>query len=182
MMTSPETILTFWFNELSDKDRFSGAVEIDRIIIERFGELHRRAAQSELFTWRDTADGRLAEIIVLDQFSRQIHRGQGAAFASDALALGLAQEMVRSGDDLLIEAERRSFVYMPYMHSESLAVHDEAVRIFTAFGNADTLDYEIKHRAVIQRFGRYPKRNAALGRQSTADEIAYINDRDGSMF
>jgi uncharacterized protein (DUF924 family) len=118
MTISPENVLAFWFSELTDKDRFSGAVEIDRVIIERFGELHRRAVQCELFTWRDTADGRLAEIIVLDQFSRQIHRGQGAAFASDALALALAQEMVRSGDDLLIEAERRSFVYMPYMHSE----------------------------------------------------------------
>jgi uncharacterized protein (DUF924 family) len=168
------SILSFWFTEHGPDDWFAYKADFDAKVVSRFGETLRRAAACEFWRWRDTPDGRLAEIIVLDQFSRQIHRGKAAAFASDPLALALAQEAVRTGDDQRIAPPRRVFLYLPYMHSESLAVHDEAVRLFTALGNADTLDFERKHRAVIARFGRYPKRNAALGRESTAEELAYI--------
>jgi uncharacterized protein (DUF924 family) len=173
---TPENVLHFWFAEHGPDDWFAGKPEFDAKVIARFSETQRRAAACEFWRWRETPDGRLAEIIVLDQFSRQIHRGTAASFASDPLALALAQEAVRAGDDQRLDAKRRVFLYMPYMHSESLAVHDEAVRLFTVLGNTDTLDFERKHRDAIARFGRYPKRNAALGRTTTAEEQAYLDE------
>ena len=172
-------VLDFWFVESTSDDWFSGDAAFDEKVITGFIDVQAAAAKCELWDWRGSPEGRLAEIIVLDQFSRQIFRGEARAFASDPLALALAQEAVRAGDDVKLTAQQRTFLYMPYMHSESLAVHDEAVRLFTGLGNADTLDYEKKHRDVIARFGRYPKRNAALGRHSTAEEEAYIASAEG---
>ncbi len=179
---TPETVLHFWFTEHGPDDWFAGKAAFDAAVIARFTETQRRAAACEFWRWRETPEGRLAEIIVLDQFSRQIHRGTAAAFASDPLALALAQEAVRTGDDMRLDAQRRLFLYMPYMHSESLAVHEEAVRLFTALGLAENLDFEMKHRDIIARFGRFPMRNAALGRESTPDEIAYMAERGDKMF
>ena len=172
-------VLAFWFDQHGQDDWFSGDAAFDEKVITGFIDMQVAAAKCELWDWRGTPEGRLAEIIVLDQFSRQIFRGDARAFASDPLALALAQEAVRAGDDVKLTDQQRTFLYMPYMHSESLAVHDEAVRLFTALGNADNLDYEKKHREVIASFGRYPKRNTALGRHSTAEEEAYIASSDG---
>ena len=135
-----------------------------------------------MFGWRSTPQGRLAEIIVLDQFTRQLFRGQKRAFASDPLALALAQEAVASGDDLKLEDRQRPFLYMPYMHSESPVIQEQAIRVFATLGNENDLDYAKKHQAVIERFGRFPKRNDALGRVSTAEEEAYMADAGSSMF
>lgn len=179
---TPDTVLQFWFTEHGRDDWFSGKPDFDIKVIERFTETQRRAAACEFWRWRETPDGRLAEIVVLDQFSRQIHRGKAAAFASDPLALALAQEAVRTGDDRRLDRHGRMFIYMPYMHSESLAVHEEAVRLFTALGLAEQIEYERAHRDIIARFGRYPMRNAALGRESTPDEIAYMAERGGKAF
>ncbi len=173
---TPDSVLSFWFTEHGPDDWFSYKPEFDAAVIARFAETHRRASACAFWQWRETPEGRLAEVLVLDQFSRQIHRGKAAAFAADPLALALAQEAVRTGDDQRLDAQRRLFLYLPYMHSELLAVHDEALRLFTALGDADTLDFERKHRDVITRFGRYPKRNAALRRESTAEELAYLAD------
>lgn len=178
-MMTPDTVIGFWFEEITPAQHWKVDPDFDAQIRDRFAELHAQANRCELFEWRRTPRGRLAEIIVLDQFSRQMFRGEARAFASDPLALALAQEAVRAGDDVKLTAQQRTFLYMPYMHSESLSVHDEAVRLFTGLGNADTLDYEKKHRDVIARFGRYPKRNAALGRHSTAEEEAYIASAEG---
>lgn len=175
-------VLDFWFVESTSDDWFSGDAAFDAKVVSGFADTQAVAAKCETWAWRGTPEGRLAEIIVLDQFSRQIFRNDPRAFASDPLALALAQEAVHAGDDVKLDAGQRTFLYMPYMHSESLAVHDEAVRLFTALGNADTLDYEMKHREVIARFGRYPKRNAALGRETTADEEAYMAERGDNMF
>lgn len=177
-----EDVLRFWFEDHGPDDWYAGDPAFDRLVVEGFAETQAAAAQSELWTWRDSIEGRLAEVIVLDQCSRQIFRNDPRAFASDPLALALAQEAVRIGEDTSLPAERRCFLYMPYMHSESLAVHDEALRLFTALGNENNLDYEKRHREVIARFGRYPKRNAALGRQSTPEEEAYLADRTDSAF
>jgi uncharacterized protein (DUF924 family) len=166
-------VIEFWFVEHGPKDWFAGGETFDQKIIDRFSETHKRAHAGELFSWRTSPEGRLAEIIVLDQFSRQIYRKDPRAFASDPIALTLAQEMVLRGDDKEIIEERRSFVYMPYMHSESLAVHDEAMKLFKTL-SGDSLEYEIKHRDIIEKFGRYPYRNKVLGRKNTAEEDAFL--------
>lgn len=173
MQATANDVIKFWFVEHGPKDWFSGGEAFDKKIVERFSDTHKRAHAGELFAWRTSPEGRLAEIIVLDQFSRQIYRKDPRAFASDPIALTLAQEMVLRGDDKEIAEERRSFVYMPYMHSESLVVHDEAMKLFGAL-SGNNLEYEIKHRAMIEKFGRYPYRNQVLGRENTAEENAFL--------
>lgn len=178
-MTSPDDILNFWFVEHGEADWFGGKAEFDAELARRFAGTYAAVARGDAAWWRVTPSGRLAEIIVLDQFCRQLHRKQPEAFASDPMALRLAQEAVATGDDLRVEPRRRTFIYMPYMHSEDLAVHDEAIRLFTELGDEGNLKYEVMHRDCIARFGRYPRRNAALGRTSTPEEIEYINSGDG---
>jgi uncharacterized protein (DUF924 family) len=135
----------------------------------------------ELHAWRIRPEGRLAEIIILDQFSRNIHRGTPDAFAADQLALALAQEAVSSGADQALPVSRRAFLYLPFMHSESPAIHERAVRLFSASGLAENLKSELRHQAIITRFGRYPHRNSILGRISTPEEEAFLEE-PGSSF
>lgn len=178
---SPQTILDFWFTELTPKQHFAKDDALDALITERFGATLDSAARCELFAWRTTPEGRFAEIIVLDQFSRNVFRNSRRAFAQDPLALALAQELVARGDDMQLPIEKRKFAYMPYMHSESLAVHQEALRLFAQPGLESNLDFEQRHLAIIERFGRYPHRNAILGRASTAQELAFLQEK-GSAF
>ena len=180
-MTNPAEILKFWFQEIDRSLWFKKDADFDRLLAERFGTLHTQASHGELSGWRESSHGRLAEIIVLDQFSRNLFRDSPKAFAQDGMALVLAQEAVRCGADAQLSAQERVFLYMPYMHSESLAIHETAVQLFTRNGIAGNLDFELKHKAIIERFGRYPHRNAILGRASTADEIAYL-EQPGSGF
>lgn len=181
-MIDAKDVLGFWFEEHGREDWFAGKPEFDARIAARFGAAHGGVARGEAWRWRETARGRLAEIIVLDQFSRQLYRNDPRAYAQDPMALALAQEMVAQGLDQALDETERMFCYLPYMHSESSLVHEEAVRLYTALGNADTLDYELKHRDAILRFGRYPFRNAPLGRQSTPEEIAYMEANKGRGF
>ena len=176
-----QDIINFWFYELNEKQRFAKDLALDASIRERFGPTLRCAALGELFEWRATSLGRLAEIVVLDQFSRNIYRDTPAAFAQDAQALTLAQEMVAGGQDQNLSVEQRAFAYMPCMHSESLLIHGQAVRLFAQPGMEGTLAFEIRHKAIIERFGRYPHRNAILGRLSTPEEQAFL-DQPGSSF
>lgn len=180
-MLTDKDVLDFWFQELSPKDWFSGDKALDEVIAERFGALHEQARQGELYQWRVTPEGRLAEVIVLDQFSRNLFRGTPESFASDPMALALAQEAVASGADERLTPEQRTFLYMPYMHSESLKIHEEAVQLFKSNGIENNLDFEYRHKAIIERFGRYPHRNEILGRASTADEIEFLK-QPGSSF
>ena len=176
-----QSVLDFWFQEIEPAQRWKKDDVFDRQIEQRFGEMLRQAGQCELYTWRATAGGRLAEIIVLDQFSRNVYRDTPAAFAQDPLALALAQEGVRAGvHEELSEAER-TFFLMPYMHSESAAVHIEAEKLFKTFTPAGNYEFELKHKVIIDRFGRYPHRNAILGRQSTEDELVFLQ-QPGSSF
>ena len=170
-----QDILHFWFDELTDKQHFAKDTALDEMIRTRFGATLEAAAQCELFAWRTTPDGRLAEIIVLDQFSRNIFRDTPRAFAQDALALALAQELVASGQDQLLNTTERRFAYMPYMHSESALIHAQAVQLFTQPGLEDGLSFELRHQVIIDRFGRFPHRNALLGRASTAEETAFLS-------
>lgn len=174
-------VLRFWFEEINPKQQFVKDPEFDRLVGERFGALHAKAAAGELSPWRETPEGRLAEIIVLDQFSRNIDRGKPESFAHDDLALGLAQEAVRLGVDQALSPEQRVFLYMPYMHSESAAIQAESVRLYTELGIEVNLRFAEAHKAVIDRFGRYPHRNDILGRPSRPDEIAFL-EMPGSSF
>ena len=174
-----EDVLHFWFVEHGPDDWFAGRPEFDALLAERFTETHEAAAQGETFGWRTSPEGRLAEILVLDQFSRQLHRGSPRAFAQDGMALVLAQEAIAGGHDRALDEAQRQFLLMPYMHSESLLVHEEAVRLFTELGRESALKFELAHVDVLRRFGRYPRRNAALGRESTAEELAYMASNEG---
>lgn len=175
-------VIRFWFVEHGQKDWFSSSRAFDSKIKKRFAETRARAVAGELSAWRKTAEGRLAEILVLDQFSRQLFRGKAEAFRGDPVALVLAQEAVAAGADVDLPEQRRMFLYMPFMHSESLEVHKQAMKLFRALGNKDVLKFEVAHRDVIARFGRYPLRNAALGRKSTRAEIAYMKKRGDAAF
>ena len=171
---SAQQVIEFWFGELDSKDWWRKSAELDALIAARFGDLLKQAAACELWSWRHTPSGRLAEIIVLDQFSRNIHRDQPGSFAQDPLALALAQEAVACGADQQLEARQRAFAYMPYMHSESLAVHQQALALFSDPALGFNLDFERKHLAIIERFGRYPHRNVLLGRNSTEEELEFL--------
>ena len=123
----------------------------------------------------------MAEIIVLDQFSRNIFRDTPHAFASDALALVLAQEAVGQNLHMQLSERMRGFMFLPFMHSESVAMHDVAVRLYTELGDAYQVDFEFKHKAIIDRFGRYPHRNAILGRQSTVEEVECLQQPNSAF-
>lgn len=177
----PHPIPHFWFTELTPKQHFVKDPALDETIRTRFGYTLEAAARCELFAWRATPEGRLAEIIVLDQFSRNVYRDTPRGFAQDALALVLAQELVASGHDRNLPEAQRVFAYMPYMHSESALVHTQAVDLFTQLGIENNLSFELRHKAIIDRFGRYPHRNAILGRSSSAEELAFLQE-PGSSF
>ncbi len=176
-----EDILHFWFNELTPQQWWAKDDALDANIARRFSAIHAQAERCELFDWRMAAKGRLAEIIILDQFSRNIFRDTPRAFANDPLALALAQEAVAVDADKALSPAERSFLFMPFMHSESAAIHKVAVKLFSAEGMEGNLDFELKHQAIIDRFGRYPHRNSILGRESTDEEIDFLR-QPGSSF
>lgn len=176
-----QEVLRFWFEEIEPKMWWSAASEFDDVVRDRFLPLLGRAAQGELFAWRNASRGRLAEIIVLDQFSRNIHRHTAAAFAQDPAALVLSQEAVAAGALESLSPAERTFLLMPYMHSESKTIHIEAERLFRDFAPEDNYRFELRHKEIVDRFGRYPHRNHILGRASTAEEIEFLK-QPGSAF
>ena len=181
MHSDTQAVLDFWFEELTPAQWFKKDPGMDHTITERFGALHAQASQCECYAWRKTAQGRLAEIIVLDQFSRNIYRDDARAFATDALALALAQEAVAANADAELASQQRAFLYMPYMHSESAAIHAVAMELFAQPGLENNLDFEVRHKVIIDRFGRYPHRNAVLGRASSEEEKTFLQ-QPGSSF
>lgn len=180
-MSGYTSILSFWFEDIDPKSWWSVDPGFDAEIGHRFGPLLVRAGRGELHRWRDEPIGRLAEIIVLDQFSRNIHRNTPLAFAQDAMALALAQEAVRAGTLEVLPALQRSFLLLPYMHSESALIHETAEPLFRAHCPAESHQFELRHKAIIDRFGRYPHRNVVLGRPSTPEELAFL-EQPGSSF
>jgi len=179
--TMHDALLDFWFRETQPAQWWKVDPAFDDLVRHRFGALHRQACRAELFGWRATPAGRLAEVIVLDQFSRNIHRGTPLAFAADPLSLALAQEAVAAGADLALPVEQRAFLYMPYMHSESAVIHAVGEPLMRERAPAHTHDFELKHQAIVYRFGRYPHRNAILGRASTPEEAEFLQ-QPGSSF
>lgn len=173
-------VLSFWFEEIEPKRWWIADAGFDDQIRERFLPLLQAAAQGELSAWRTEARGRLAEIIVLDQFSRNIYRNTPQAFAQDVVALVLAQEAVAAGAHTRLSPSECPFLLMPYMHSESRSIHVVADQLFEVFAPGNH-DFERRHKAIIDRFGRYPHRNRILGRDSSAEEIEFLK-QPGSSF
>ena len=168
-------VLRFWFEETPPEKRFRGGDALDEAIRERFGALRDRVLASGAQGWTDDPMHLLAAIIVLDQFSRNMYRGHAEAFAADGLSLTLAKLAVANGWDRGMSGEERQFCYLPFEHSEKPADQRESVRLFTDLGDAEVLRYARDHAAVIERFGRFPSRNAALGRKSTPEEEVYLS-------
>jgi len=176
-----QEILKFWFEEIDQSQWWLKDDKFDHLITARFVKVHANAICCELFEWRKTTEGRLAEIIVLDQFSRNMFRDTPLAFANDSLALVLSQEAISVGADKELSQIQRSFLYMPFMHSESLKIHEIAIDLYQKNGAQSSLDFEIKHKDIIEKFGRYPHRNRILGRVSTEEEIEFMK-HPGSGF
>lgn len=133
-------ILHFWFTETSPTQKFQKDTVFDQLIIEKFSSVHTKAMSGELYSWRKTTEGRLAEIIVLDQFSRNMFRDKPESFASDTLALILAQEAINLKLDNELSTEKKAFLYMPFMHSESALIHEEAINLYSQAGLENNLD------------------------------------------
>jgi len=176
-----QDIISFWFEEVEQAQWWVKDIDFDKHIIDKFIDNHSAAVCCELFSWRTTPEGRLAEIIILDQFSRNMFRDTPQSFAFDSLALTLSQEAISIGADLQLNQVQRSFLYMPFMHSESLLIHEVAVSLYKNNGVQANLDFEIKHKNIIERFGRYPHRNSILGRQSTNEELEFLTQLDSSF-
>lgn len=179
--TTANDVLDFWFKEITPAQWWQADPAFDRLIGTRFLLVLQRAAQGELCGWRATPLGRLAEIIVLDQFSRNVWRSTPQAFAQDAMALVLSQEAVHADALTVLAADQRAFLLMPYMHSESRLIHRAAETLFREHTPANNYDFELKHKAIIDRFGRYPHRNAILGRTSSPAELEFLT-QPGSSF
>ncbi len=182
---TPSRVLEFWFSDEVEPKWFFGGAAFDAQIAERFSQTHERAALGGLDHWADTVEGRLALILVLDQFSRNLHRDRAEGYASDDKALRLANTALRLGDDLWLKVNRpaswRSFLYMPFMHSENLSDQRRCIDLFLTHGPAESIAFARAHHDIIARFGRFPHRNAVLGRDTTQEEAVFLS-RNGSGF
>jgi uncharacterized protein (DUF924 family) len=176
-----ESVLKFWFEEIDKSFWFKKDKNFDEQVRSHLAEVYAKVIAGETAHWRLSSEGQLAEIIVLDQFARNMFRDSPKAFAGDILALELAQDAVERGDDMALPIEQRAFLYMPFMHSEDKEVHAEAVKLFSQPGLEENLKFEILHKNIIDRFGRYPHRNEILGRESTPEEIEFLKT-SGSSF
>ncbi|BDI61012.1 DUF924 family protein [Qipengyuania nanhaisediminis] len=182
----PETakaVLHFWFFELGPKDWFSASDELDRTIRERFGAVLDQASDGRLDDWSRSPTGLVALVIVLDQFSRNIHRGTARAYAQDEKAQGLTCEAIERRLNANLGVDARQFLYMPLMHAEDIELQRLSVQKFSALAqaSADTVDFALRHRDIVEEYGRFPYRNAVLGRDSTEHERAFI-EREGNPF
>jgi uncharacterized protein (DUF924 family) len=173
-----KAVLDYWFDELKPQQQFAKDDAVDAEIARRFGHARDVVLASGAAGWRDDPEALLAAVILLDQFSRNIHRGTPEAFAADPLALALTLEAIGKGWDRDLVPERATFLYMPLMHAESVEAQRMCLEKFTALGRAENLRFAMEHAVVIEQFGRFPSRNAALGRESTAEELEYLKRPD----
>ena len=175
-------VLNFWFEEIDKAQQFKKDPAFDRMIEDRFGEDVRHALAGGFTEWEEIPEGRLALILLLDQFTRNILRGDPQTFDGDPRALALTQRCIAEGDlDRLDDIRHRIFVLMPIMHSEELSVHEKGLPLFEQFTDENTLKYAVAHRDIIADWGRYPHRNAVLGRASTSEEAEFLS-KPGSSF
>ncbi|WP_420228986.1 DUF924 family protein [Psychrobacter sp. ER1] len=186
-------VLNFWFDKNNEAYWFEQNDRFDKQIQDKFGGIWEAAKQGECVTWRIAESsldgnssitalaGRLAEIIVLDQFSRNLCRGQASAFAQDGMALALAQEAIQQPYFDTLPMQWRRFIIIPFMHSESAMIHKRYLPLFEQLDDANTLDFEHRHKQIIDQFGRYPHRNEVLNRDSTEDEKNFLKQPNSSF-
>ena len=180
-MIQPQQVLTFWFEEISPAQWWRKNLAFDTKLRQRFGAIHRIASSGGLAHWRSDVDGRLAEIIVLDQFSRNLFRNKAEAYAADDIALQLAEDTIKLGLDQALPPAKRAFLYMPFMHAESLELQRNSVKLFATIAETGNLRSAQRHFDVINKFGRFPHRNAALGRSSTPAEEIFLRQPGASF-
>jgi uncharacterized protein (DUF924 family) len=171
-------VLHFWFEELKPEQQFVEDEALDAAIRDRFGRCRDFLLATGAAGWRDVCQNLLAAVILLDQFSRNIHRGSRQAYAADDLALSLTLEAIGKGWDTELAPERAAFLYMPLMHAENTEAQRLCLQKFTALGRPENLRFAMEHAVVIEQFGRFPSRNAALGRESTPEELDYLKRPD----
>jgi uncharacterized protein (DUF924 family) len=171
-------VASYW-RMAGSKQWFSKDAAFDADFKSRFEAAHHTAATGALDDWSADAEGALALLVLLDQFPRNAYRDSGHMFATDGKALAIAEAAITAGLDMKIDTDLRAFFYMPFMHSESLAVQERSVTLCAGLDQPNTLRFAILHCDIIQRFGRFPHRNAALGRATTPEERAYL---DGGGF
>jgi uncharacterized protein (DUF924 family) len=178
---TPEEILSFWFDELRPQDWFTPQPGLDSQCDRRFRLTHLALAREVVPRWRESPESRLAAIILLDQMPRNIYRGTPLAFATDGLALREASVAVDAGADAGLSVDQRNFLYLPLEHSENLVDQTRSVKLFTELGDATYLDFAIRHCEIIRQFGRFPHRNAIVGRVSTPAEVAFLSQPGASF-
>ncbi len=191
-------VLDFWFDKNNEQYWFAQNDDFDQQIHDKFGAIWKAAKRGECASWRRSEKqagmeqaepssaiiglaGRLAEIIVLDQFSRNLCRNQADAFAQDDMAIALAQEAIMQPHFHSLPMQWRRFIIMPFMHSESALIHERYLHLFEQLDDENTLDYELRHKEIIDRFGRYPHRNDVLDRDSTDEEEAFLRQPNSSF-
>jgi uncharacterized protein (DUF924 family) len=181
IICTPQEVLTFWFETCAPEDWFKSSLALDEEITRRFRDTHLALASGVLGVWRATPENRLAAVLVLDQFPRNIYRGTPLSFATDGLALMEAKAALTVGDDQMVAREWRLFFYLPFMHAEDPVEQEKSVGLFEAYGVENNLDFAIRHQAVISTYGRFPHRNALLGRVSTEAEKDYLAQPDAGF-
>ena len=172
--TGPEAVLGFWFAPESRKRWFRSTPACDARVRHRLAGLWRAARAGRLQHWEDSARGVLALVVVLDQVPLNAFRGRPEAFSTDRLAREVADRAIGRGLDRDLTAQEKRFLYLPFMHSERLSDQDRALGLFEAAGRADSARWARHHRSIVERFGRFPHRNTALGRASTPEEVAWL--------
>lgn len=180
-MREYQEIITFWFSERARPMWFNSTAEFDEEVRERFLATWQAAAAGELDSWQEHPEGALALVIVLDQFPLHMFRGKPESFSTSERALAVATEAVDRGMDGELENAQLPFLYLPLMHSERMADQDRSVALFETPGLEDNLRFARHHRELIRRFGRFPHRNAILGRSSTAEELEYLNSKEAFL-
>ena len=170
----PDEVIGYWCETLTPEDWWQGTPELDAAVRERFAATHLALSREVTAAWRESPRARLAAIIVLDQFPRNMYRASPMAFATDWIAVREARLALEAGADKAVDYGRRHFFYMPFEHSEDLADQDLCVALFEAHADEMYLDYAVRHRDVVAKYGRFPHRNAFLGRVSTPQEAVYL--------
>ncbi len=174
-------VLDFWFSDAVRAKWFKPDEAFDRELESRFGELSGMARSGALTSWAGPPEGALALVILLDQIPRNIFRGTPEAFSGDARALEIAEAAIDLGHDARLEPMQRYMLYMPFMHSENLEAQERGMELFERLGLEEPLRYMKMHRDVVARFGRFPHRNAILGRESTSEELEFLSGPNSSF-
>jgi len=169
-------VLDFWYHQLEPEQWWVRDDAVDKVVTSRFSELYKQVSDALPGSWLMTARGRLAAVIVLDQFPRNMFRGSAKTFMTDEMALALAEETVAVGLDKELARQERSILYMPFQHSEDREVQERSMALFEALGNAGQLDFARKHKTIIDRFGHFPHRNEILGRVSSKEELEFLKE------